>query len=156
MHINEPSYLRNAGFLLSRVGAMCESSWFRLINAEGIGQVEFALMSVLRANGPMRQRDAARAAGIEPRNVVGSVDRLRHRELINAEPAAHDRRVKQLTISGAGEQLLTRLGNRLGQESESFLNPLDEHERRVLTDLLWKMYAHKVIDEELRPQPPQS
>jgi MarR family transcriptional regulator, lower aerobic nicotinate degradation pathway regulator len=128
---------------------MCESSWFRLIGAEGLGQVDFALISVLQANGVMRQRDAARAAGIEPRNIPGSVDKLRSRGLIETRSQPQDKRVKLLSLSNAGVDLLTRLGASLRQESESFLHPLDERERLVLTDLLWKIYAHRISTTEI-------
>lgn len=142
-------FVRSPGFLLSRVGAMCESSWFRLIGGEGLGQVDFALISVLQANGVMRQRDAALAAGIEPRNIPGSVEKLRSRGLIETHSHPQDKRVKLLSLSKAGVDLLTRLGGSLREESESFLHPLDERERLVLTELLWKIYDHQVSGTEL-------
>src|ERR1700722_14510636 len=107
--INLP-FVRSPGFLLSRVGAMCESSWFRIIDAEGLGQVDFALISVLQANGVMRQRDAALAAGIEPRNIPGSVDKLSKQGLIERRSQPQDKRVKLLSLSDSGAALLARLG----------------------------------------------
>lgn len=127
---------------------MCESSWFRLIGAEGLGQVDFALISVLQSNGIMRQRDAALAAGIEPRNIPASVDKLQNRGLIEAQPHPQDKRVKLLSLSKSGADLLARLGGNFRQESENFLQPLDENERIALTELLWKIYAHQISTTE--------
>lgn len=71
-------------------------------------------------------------------NVTGITDRLEARGLVERRPAPHDRRVKHLHLTVAGEALRERVGARLG-EAPAALDRLSDQERRTLVALLTKV-----------------
>jgi DNA-binding MarR family transcriptional regulator len=68
-------------------------------------------------------------------NVTGIVDRLEARGLVERRPGTHDRRVKMLTVTPAGEDLRDRVRERLRRPPDA-LAALDEEDARALRDIL--------------------
>jgi MarR family transcriptional regulator, organic hydroperoxide resistance regulator len=70
-------------------------------------------------------------------NVTGIVDRLEDRGLIERRPAAHDRRVKMLTVTDQGARLREEVVQRLS-EPPPWLAGLPRADQRTLRDALRK------------------
>jgi MarR family transcriptional regulator, organic hydroperoxide resistance regulator len=73
--------------------------------------------------------------GCDNSNVTGIIDRLEYRGLVERRPAEHDRRVKLLALTAAGEELRTELGDRL-HAPPAELATLSDADQRALRDIL--------------------
>ncbi|GAA3508264.1 DNA-binding MarR family transcriptional regulator [Streptosporangium album] len=97
-----------------------------------------ALMLVAAESLPMRR--IASTFNCDPSNVTGIVDRLERRGLVRREPSPTDRRVKNITPTDRGRQVVDDLRGSLGFAAAP-LGALNEAERVQLRDLLRRMIA---------------
>ena len=63
----------------------------------------------LEAGDTPSLKEAARRCGVDPSNLSGVVDQLTERGLVTSRPAAHDRRVRIVRLTGEGVRLRKRL-----------------------------------------------
>ena len=63
---------------------------------------------LLLAGQPCSQRALAHQFSCDASNIVGIVDRLEHRGLVTRQASPSDRRVKQVMLTDAGQQLRRR------------------------------------------------
>ena len=86
---------------------------------------------------PAPMRELANALSCDNSNVTGIIDRLEERGLVERRAATHDRRVKMLVVTPAGQELRKRIKARMEEPPEPLLR-LDPDEQRALRDLLRK------------------
>ncbi len=143
-----PAFRSGAGFLLSRVGRLAEREWAAFLADSTVTQAEFTVLAVLHDLGPVRQRDLARHAVVDPRNVVATVAQLTAHDLVAGTTDAADRRSKMLNITNAGTRELKDLATRISAERHRFFAALTFDEYETLTRLLAKVYdAHTSEDQ---------
>jgi MarR family transcriptional regulator, organic hydroperoxide resistance regulator len=95
-------------------------------------------LGALKALHPGRAIAMSELAGIlgcDNSNVTGIIDRLEYRGMVERRPAEHDRRVKLLALTAAGEELRTELGDRL-HAPPAELATLSDADQRALRDIL--------------------
>ena len=102
----------------------------------GIGVKQQAVLSVLADEGAMTQQRLGQRLGIDRTTIVGLVDALADRDLVERVRDPADRRAYLLTLTRAGT-LARREGERLVRDVErELLAALDVEQRAALTDLL--------------------
>jgi DNA-binding MarR family transcriptional regulator len=84
---------------------------------------------------PKPMSELALALRCDNSNVTGIVDRLEDRGLVERRPAAHDRRVKMLSITARGAQVRAGLAARLDEPPEP-LASLSPEDQRALRDIM--------------------
>jgi MarR family transcriptional regulator, organic hydroperoxide resistance regulator len=84
---------------------------------------------------PKPMSELALALRCDNSNVTGIVDRLEDRGLVERRPAAHDRRVKMLSITKRGAQVRAGLAARLDEPPEP-LASLSLEDQRALRDIM--------------------
>ena len=84
---------------------------------------------------PKPMSELALALRCDNSNVTGIVDRLEDRGLVERRPAAHDRRVKMLSITARGAQVRAGLSARLDEPPEP-LAGLSLEDQRALRDIM--------------------
>ena len=84
---------------------------------------------------PKPMSELALALRCDNSNVTGIVDRLEDRGLVERRPAAHDRRVKMLSITARGAQVRAGLAARLDEPPEP-LAALSLEDQRALRDIM--------------------
>jgi DNA-binding MarR family transcriptional regulator len=84
---------------------------------------------------PKPMSELALALRCDNSNVTGIVDRLEDRGLVERRPAAHDRRVKMLSITPRGAQVRAGLAARLDEPPEP-LAGLSLEDQRALRDIM--------------------
>jgi DNA-binding MarR family transcriptional regulator len=84
---------------------------------------------------PKPMSELAIALRCDNSNVTGIVDRLEDRGLVERQPAAHDRRVKMLSITPRGLEVRTGLSARLAEPPEP-LASLSVEDQRALRDIM--------------------
>jgi DNA-binding MarR family transcriptional regulator len=91
---------------------------------------------VMRMLGePRTMSELATGMACDNSNVTGIIDRLEERGLVARQPAEHDRRVKLIAATRAGEKLREKLIRRLAEPPES-LTRLSAADQRALRDIL--------------------
>jgi DNA-binding MarR family transcriptional regulator len=78
-------------------------------------------------------------ASLDRATLVGVLERLRMRKLIRRHAAPGDRRVKLLSITGAGAQLIDRAEAAVSRAQTRILEPLRPNDRKRLLSLLGQL-----------------
>jgi DNA-binding MarR family transcriptional regulator len=98
--------------------------------------------ALLQLATPLPMNELAAVLACDNSNVTGLVDRLEARGLVARQANADDRRVKRVVLTTAGDQLRSRLLERVGPPP-SALERLSPLEQRQLRDLL-----HRLVDDD--------
>lgn len=133
---------RQASRLLSQLTARSD----RLIN-EGLAQVDarkwhYAVLASLQEYGPGSQAELSRRTGIYRSDMVGVLNELAERDLVERVPDPDDRRRNIITISARGRRRLPRLDKVLDDLQDELLAPLSPAERDQLVQLLTRLLDH--------------
>jgi DNA-binding MarR family transcriptional regulator len=88
----------------------------------------------LRAGDTPSLKEAARRCGVDPSNLSGVVDQLTERGLVTSRPAAHDKRVRIVRLTGEGVRMRKRLLTCLSQNPT--LDALTTQQQKQLLEIL--------------------
>jgi DNA-binding MarR family transcriptional regulator len=144
---------RRASRLLSQMSTRSD----RLMN-DGLAQVEarkwhYAVLASLQEFGPGSQATLSRRTGIYRSDMVGVLNELAERGLVERAPDPDDRRRNVITITAQGRRHLRRLDQVLDDLHEELLAPLTPTERDQLIQLLTRLLDHHT---QQTPPPPIS
>jgi DNA-binding MarR family transcriptional regulator len=131
--------MASTGFLLARVGGESRRRWAQSLGTLGLRPSHYSVLMALAELGPISQRSLSDVIGADPRNVVGLVDLLEERGLLERGRDPDDRRRHGVRLTAAGVDTLTRLRRVGAAVEEEFLSALDEAERTRLHELLLKL-----------------
>lgn len=97
----------------------------KLMAAQGASFARTKIMSFIERGGKVRSTDLAEAFGFAPRTITEAVDALERDGMVLREPDLNDRRVKQISLTALGQEVLkaseperARFGNRLFEALE--------------------------------------
>jgi MarR family transcriptional regulator, organic hydroperoxide resistance regulator len=79
-------------------------------------------------------KEAAKRCGVDPSNLSGVVDQLTDRGLMTSRPAAHDKRVRIVRLTGEGVRMRRRLVACLSQNPS--IGSLTSAQQQQLLDIL--------------------
>ncbi|MFI6876034.1 MarR family winged helix-turn-helix transcriptional regulator [Streptomyces sp. NPDC050400] len=118
----------------------------RLIN-EGLARADarkwhYAVLASLQDHGPGSQAALSRRTGIYRSDMVGVIDELTERQLVERAPDPADQRRNLITISARGRRRLRRLDDVLDELHDELLAPLDQTERDQFVTLLTRLLDH--------------
>lgn len=133
---------RRASRLLSLMSTQSD----RLMN-EGLGQVDaskwhYAVLASLQEYGPGSQATLSRRSGIYRSDMVGVLNELAERDLVERAPDPDDRRRNVITITTQGRRHLRRLDKVLDDLHDELLAPLTPAERDQFVQLLTRLLDH--------------
>ena len=139
------------GFLLAQLGAHSAAAYAKRIQPLGLTPPQ---VGVLRAVGelPGRSQQAiAEEFGVPPSRMVGFIDDLEAKGLVERRRDDHDRRVHLLHLSAAGEEILGELAS-VGRASErDLLSALTADERGKLFDWLTRIADQQGLTRGVHP-----
>lgn len=141
--MNRDDRLRRwASRLLSQVATRSD----RLIN-EGLAQADarkwhYAVLASLADFGPASQSALSNRTGIYRSDMVGVLNELARRRLVERTPDPDDQRRNVITISAEGRRQLRRLDKVLDGLHDELLAPLTADERDQLVRLLTRLLDH--------------
>jgi DNA-binding MarR family transcriptional regulator len=131
--------LASPGYLLALVGAESRRRWTRALSSAGLRSSHYGVLVTLAGLGEASQRRVGLAIGVDPRNLVGVIDQLQERGLIERRIDGGDRRRHAVRLTRLGHELLGEL-RKAGESAErELLANLEPAERRELTRLLAKL-----------------
>jgi MarR family transcriptional regulator, lower aerobic nicotinate degradation pathway regulator len=102
----------------------------------GITPVQYAALQVVGNQPGIDQRTLARNIALDASTTGGVVDRLEARGWLERRTSPEDRRVRQLTLTLAGEQALRDTVPVMLRAQEHILAPLTESQRATFMELL--------------------
>lgn len=112
----------------------------------GVTPVQFAALQAVQNAPGTDQRTLARTIGFDTSTIAGVIDRLEARGLMLRSASAQDRRVRLLTLTPAGEQLLVDVLPSMRRAQERILAPLPAQERGEFMRMLAVLIANAIDD----------
>lgn len=126
-------------FLLKRLGFSAKERGMQAYEREDVHPYHFAILLALEEGGHETQGAIADALGYDRGQLVGLLDELEERELIERRRDPSDRRRHLVQMTAAGKRKLRRLRTLAREQEDDFLEPLSEAEREQLHGLLLKL-----------------
>lgn len=137
--------IASLGSRLVRIGEQLRGHTQDLMDAHGV-QIpvhHYPLLTALRENGVLPISELAGSLGVSQPGVTRSVNQLSQQGFVRVEHGAKDKRVRLVSITDSGKQLLDyaeenfwplverRLVGVLGDQSDHFLSLLDHLEDQI-------------------------
>jgi len=129
------------GYHLRRASAVLATDFARMLEGTDMRQVLFGILSIVRENPGINQGAVGRTLGIQRANMVGPVNDLAERGLIERKADKEDRRAFSLALTPKGEALFDDVLARIRAHEEAMLADLSTAERATLIDLLGRIEA---------------
>ena len=127
------------GAMVMRLGRVLIAAERPVLAAHGVSMWGYIVLSAL-ADEPMRTQAAlARAIGADKTRIIGTLDDLQERALIEREPDPEDRRVRLLRLTPAGRQLYASVRADIRTAEEELLGGLTPAEKRVFLRVLQQL-----------------
>ncbi len=143
-----PALVRNTGYLLSRVGALCQRHFAAQMAELGLTPRMWGALNVLDHEGALSQHALGRCVGMDPSSMVSTIDELEARGLVERRRDPSDRRAYALHITDSGHETLTRGRAVARAAQEELFGPLSPEEREQLRRLLLRVGANPVLSRQ--------
>jgi DNA-binding MarR family transcriptional regulator len=111
-------------------------------SAMGLGLSAFQAMALLFMDParPQPMSEVAATIGCGPSNLTGIIDKLEARGLVKRRPGQGDRRVKQVSLTRAGQAFRNRLLARI-REPAPWMQALSVEDQRTLIEIFTRAVA---------------
>lgn len=126
-HVDELRAMLKSIRRIARAVDMCS----RQIDREfGLTLPQLIVLTCVRDLGEVTSRAISDAADLSPPTVVGILDKLEAKQLIERYRSTKDRRIVHTRVTTAGARLLRKAPPPLGADFEAAFGQLDARERR--------------------------
>ena len=129
-------------FLLGRVGFEIKTRSIAEFGDAGFTPYQFGVLALLEEGARETQATIADALRLDRSQLVGLLDSLEERGLIERRRDPHDRRRQAVSVTSAGKKALVRLRAIIARIEEEFFAPLGPAEREELHGLLLRLAQH--------------
>ncbi len=126
-------------FLLKRLGYAAKERAMEAYEPTGLHPYHYAVLLVLGEGSRDTQGAIADALGYDRGQLVGLLDELEERGLVERRRDPNDRRRHLVRLTADGKRMLQRLRAHARQIEDEFLAPLDDKERAALHGLLLRL-----------------
>ncbi len=127
------------GFHIRRLQQIAVAIFLQETEAHGITPVQYAALQAVQTSPGLDQRSLARAIGFDTSTIAGVVDRLEARGWVQRNASPTDRRVRLLTITGAGQALLLAVQPDMLRAQQRMLAPLSADEQAEFMRMLRRL-----------------
>src|SRR5512133_710282 len=126
-------------FLLKRLGFAAKERGMHAYQQQGLHPYHFAILLALDEGSHETQGAIADALGYDRGQLVGLLDELEERGLVERRRDPNDRRRHIVRLTADGEKTLRRLRALSKELEDEFLSPLSDEERANLHALLYRL-----------------
>jgi len=128
--------LRSEGFLLARLGMLLKSRALDEFERAGFDAYHYSLLALLDEGERETQATIADVLGVDRSQLVGILDTLETRGLVERRRDLHDRRRHVVSLTPDGRRQLVKLRAIVRKVEDEFFAPLDATSRGALRDAL--------------------
>jgi DNA-binding MarR family transcriptional regulator len=129
----------SATFLLKRLGYAAKERGMEAYEPTGLHPYHYAILLVLDGGSRETQGAIADALGYDRGQLVGLLDELEERRLVERRRDPNDRRRHIVRLTPDGKRMLRRLRALARKIEDEFLAPLSDEERANLHALLLRL-----------------
>jgi DNA-binding MarR family transcriptional regulator len=138
--------LQKSGFLLVRLAMGFKARAIAELEAAGFSQYHYSVLAVLGEQPRKTQGTIGEALGVDPSQLVGILDALEHRGLIERQRDPDDRRRHVVSLTPKGRTQLGRLRRIIDRMEDELFSPLDAESRRTFHELLLRLAGYADAD----------
>jgi MarR family transcriptional regulator, lower aerobic nicotinate degradation pathway regulator len=124
------------GHHIRRLHQIAVAIFLQETEVHGLTPVQYAALQAVANDPGLDQRTLARTIGLDTSTLGGVVDRLESRGLLLRNASADDRRVRLLTPTSAGRELLAAALPAMLRAQQRMLQPLPKAERAEFLRML--------------------
>jgi|SRR5262245_34760596 len=132
----------SAPHLMKRLAMLQKDRAVTAFEETGLSPYHYAVLTLLEEEPPETQAMIADALGYDRSHLVGILDELEERSLIERKRDPDDRRRHLVTLTPDGKRMATKLRSIVAKLEDEFLAPLDAEERKTLHRLLLRLACH--------------
>jgi MarR family transcriptional regulator, lower aerobic nicotinate degradation pathway regulator len=126
-------------FLLKRLGFAAKDRTLKAYESIDLHPYHYAILVVLDEGSPETQGSIADSLGYDRGQLVGLIDELEERGLVERRRDPNDRRRHLVRLTPEGKKALRRVRALSAEIEDEFLSPLGEKERSTLHGLLLQL-----------------
>jgi DNA-binding MarR family transcriptional regulator len=141
----------NLAFLLSQVGIHASARFAARLAEVDLSPPLFRVLNLVDAAEGRSQQEIAKAVQAPPSRMVGFVDELEQRGLVERRADPKDRRVRALYLTPAGRDALARGRDVARRHEEELTEGLSGEERERLVALLRRVVDAQAIGQGVHP-----
>jgi DNA-binding MarR family transcriptional regulator len=138
-------------FLLASVGAHAGARFAARIAELRLTPPQAGLLRIVAVTPGRSQQALAQIMGIAPSRLVGLIDELADRDLVERRRNPADRRLYALHLTDAGHELIKRVGDVGRAHDDAVCAGLDAGERATLRSLLVRIAERQGLTPGVHP-----
>jgi DNA-binding MarR family transcriptional regulator len=146
-----PDATDGIGFLLSQVGSHTSARFAERLEPLGFKPAHVGVLRVIQEADGLSQQALGERIGMFPSRLVGIIDEMEKRGLVERRNSPTDRRSYALYLTEAGRAALEQIGRVSGKLQEEVFASLSDAEKAQMAEFLRRIVAEQGLTPGVHP-----